>query len=142
MDCFKWRNHHIKVGLSPCRKNLLDLFEWKPFKYEKCFLLHHKGLFVLKILNFLSWLFGHLEKTAWLGKVNLKFMTPQPGQQTITVYTLPNIPRSERNQTMKFGQLTEYNKKNIFLQKLCRKCDRETSSRHLFFKKKKKLYTR
>ena len=33
---------------------------------------------------------------------------------------------------MKFGQLIEYNKINIFLPKLCRKCGRETSSRLLF----------
>ena len=33
---------------------------------------------------------------------------------------------------MKFGQLIEYNKKNIFLQKLCRKWGRKTSSRPLF----------
>ena len=37
---------------------------------------------------------------------------------------------------MKFGQLIEYNKKNIFLQKLCRKWGRETSSRPLLIFKK------
>ena len=37
------------------------------------------------------------------------------------------------------GQLIENNKKNIFLQKLCREWGRETSSRHLFFKLKKSL---
>ena len=32
-----------------------------------------KALFVLKIFKFLSWLFGHIEKTASLeGKINLK----------------------------------------------------------------------
>ena len=41
---------------------------------------------------------------------------------------------------MKLGQLIEYNKKNIFLQKLCRKCGKETSSRPLlFFNKKTQL---
>ena len=29
---------------------------------------------------------------------------------------LPNISRSKGNQTMKFGQLVEYNMRNIFLQ--------------------------
>ena len=33
---------------------------------------------------------------------------------------------------MKLGQLIEYNKKIIVLQKLCRKWGRETSSRPLF----------
>ena len=37
---------------------------------------------------------------------------------------------------MKFGQLLEYNKRKIFLQKLCRRWDRETSSRLLFIFKK------
>ena len=41
-------------------------------------------------------------------------MTPQPGQQTITTLMLPNISRSKDNQTMKFGQLIEYNKKDFF----------------------------
>ena len=35
--------------------------------------------------------------------VNFKFMTPQPGQQTIAIHILPNISRSKGNQTMKFG---------------------------------------
>ena len=42
-------------------------------------------------------------------------MMPQPGKQL--QYTLPNISRSKGNQTMKFGQVIEYNKRNIFLQK-------------------------
>ena len=45
----------------------------------------------------------------------------QPGLQTIAIHILFNISRSKDNQTMKFGQLIEYNKKNIFLQKLCGK---------------------
>ena len=34
---------------------------------------------------------------------------------------LPNISRSKDNPTMKFGQLIEHIKKNIFLQKLGRR---------------------
>ena len=37
-------------------------------------------------------------------------MTSQPGLQT-----------SKGNQSMKFGQVLEYNKRNSFLQELCRK---------------------
>ena len=33
----------------------------------------------------------------------------------ITIYLLPNVSRSEGNQIMKFFQLIEYNKRNIFL---------------------------
>ena len=53
-------------------------------------------------------------------------MTSQTGQQTITVHILPNISRSEGNQTMKCCQLIEYSVRNIFLKKSCRKVDRWT----------------
>ena len=65
-------------------------------------------------------------------RLTSKFMTSQPGLQTIIIYTFPNISQSKENQATKFGQLIEYNKGNIFLQKLCGKGDRETSSRPLF----------
>ena len=48
-------------------------------------------------------------------------MTSQPGLQTITIHILTNNSLSKDNQTMKFGQLLEYNKRNIFIQKLCEK---------------------
>ena len=48
-------------------------------------------------------------------------MTSQPGLQTTAILILPIISQSKGNQTMKFGQLIEYNKINIFLQKSCRK---------------------
>ena len=48
-------------------KKYIYLFQWWPFKNdEKCFYFILKALFILKILNFMSWRFGHLEKTAWL----------------------------------------------------------------------------
>ena len=42
-------------------------------------------------------------------------MTSQPGLQTIAIQILPNMSQSKDNQTIKFDQ---YNKRNIFLQKL------------------------
>ena len=48
-------------------------------------------------------------------------MMSQTGKQTIRTHILPNISRSKGNQTMKFGQLIEYNVRNIFLYKSCRK---------------------
>ena len=48
-------------------------------------------------------------------------MTSQPGLQAIAIHILSNISQSKGNQTMKFGQLIEYNGRNIFVQKLCRK---------------------
>ena len=44
-------------------------------------------------------------------------MTSQPGKQTIAIHILHNISRSKSNQTIKFGQLTEYNMRNNFLEK-------------------------
>ena len=46
-------------------------------------------------------------------------MLPQPGKQL--QYTLRNISQSKYNQTMKFGQVMEYNKKNIIKKKTRRK---------------------
>ena len=45
----------------------------------------------------------------------------QPDLETITIHILPNFLQSKGNQGIKFGQLIEYNKRNIFLQKLCGK---------------------
>ena len=56
-------------------------------------------------------------------------MTSQPGQPTIVIQTLPNVSRSKDNQTMKFGQLKEYNVRNIFLEKSCTRYGRETRPR-------------
>ena len=47
-------------------------------------------------------------------------MTSQPGQQTIAIHILSNISQSKGNQTMKFGQAIEDNKRIVFLQKLCK----------------------
>ena len=38
------------------------------------------------------------------------------------MHTLPNISRSKGNQTMRFGQLIEYNMRNIFVGKSYTKC--------------------
>ena len=45
-------------------------------------------------------------------------MTLQSGLQTIARHTLPNISQSKGKQLMKFGQLIEHNKRNIFLRQL------------------------
>ena len=57
-------------------------------------------------------------------------MTSQPG--FITIAILPNISQSKGKQKTKFGQLMDYDKKNVFLQNLCRKWGREISLRPLF----------
>ena len=58
----------------------------------------------------------------------------------MTIHTLTNISRSKSNQAMKLGQLTKYNKRNIFLQNhLQNKAEGLVPDFFLFFKK---LYTR
>ena len=45
-------------------------------------------------------------------------MISRPGKQTITIHMLTlNISRRRGNQRMEFGQLIEYNTRNIFLEK-------------------------
>ena len=58
-------------------------------------------------------------------------MTPQPGQQLTTMHILPNISTSKDNKAMQFGQLIEYNTRNIFLEKSYPKCGGEASPRPL-----------
>ena len=47
-------------------------------------------------------------------------MTSQPVQQRITVHILPNISQSKDKKVIKFGQIIENDKKNVFPQKSCR----------------------
>ena len=60
-------------------------------------------------------------------------MMSQPSLETISIHIIPNVSQSKYNQAMKFGQLIEYNKRNIFLQKLYGKWGWETSPRPLIF---------
>ena len=53
--------------LSPSKKKLFYLLQWKSFKNDKnCFLFHLKSSFHSQDIKFLSKLFGQVEKTAWL----------------------------------------------------------------------------
>ena len=67
----------------------------------------------------------------------LKFVTSQPGQQTIAINILANISRRKNNQKMKLSQLIECNMRTVFLEKSFSKCGEETISRP--FSKKSKL---
>ena len=95
-----------------------------------------KALLVLKIFKIL---FDFLVryKNVLIRKVTLisKFMTSQPGKQTIVILILPNVSiwKSKGNQTIKFGHLIEYYMRNIFI----KKCGEGTIARS--FSKKSKL---
>ena len=57
----------VKVGLSPSKKKCFICFSGSTSKMMKnAFYFLLKAFFVLKIFKFLSWISGHLEKTAWL----------------------------------------------------------------------------
>ena len=53
----------------------------------------------------------------------------QHGWETIAVHILPNISRSKGNQAINFGQLIEYNVRNIFVEKSYTKFAAETIPR-------------
>ena len=67
-------------------------------------------------------------------------MTSQPGKQTTAIHIMPNISRSKGDQTIKFGQLIEYNMRNIFLEKSYIKCGGETIPRNLSKKSKLSIF--
>ena len=88
-----------------------------PLKMMKnIFYLMLKTLFVLGIFTFFSCVFV-IQKNSLIRKLMLiaEFMAPQIGQQIITRHILLNISISKDNQAMRFGQLIEYNLRNIFL---------------------------
>ena len=64
-----------------------------------------------------------------------KFMMSETGKLIIAIHILPNFSRRKGDQTMKFGQLKEYNTRNFFLKKSYTKNGEETSPRP-FLKKK------
>ena len=64
-------------------------------------------------------------------------MTSQTGQQVITIHILPNISKNKEEETMTFGQLIEYNMRNVFLEKSYTKCGGKASP--ISFYKKSKL---
>ena len=126
----------FKVWFSPSKIILCYLLDSKQFKSdENAFYFILKALFVFKICKFLSRLFWSCRKNGLIRNISwtLKFMTSQLGLQTFAIHILQNISKSKDNRIMKFGQLIEQNKINIFLQKLCGKWGRETSSRPLIF---------
>ena len=90
---------------------------------KNTFYFNLKALFVLKDIKVFVTTFWSGMKNGLIRNKRLtsKFMTSQPGLQTIAIHRLPNISESKGSQTMKVDLLIEYNKRNIFLQKLCRK---------------------
>ena len=79
---------------------------------KNVFYFTSKALFVLKKFNFLSWIFRHVEKTAWLERqVQFKRLWRHNlvNKQLSCIYC-PISPK-----IMKFVPVKGYNKRNFFL---------------------------
>ena len=115
-------------------KNFCYFLDLKPFKKDEKCLFHLNSSFRSQDIQVFVTTFWSCRNNGLIRKIGLtsKLMTSQSGLRKIAIHILPNISQSKNNQTMKFGQLIEYNKRNIFLQKLCRKWGREASSRPPF----------
>ena len=106
----------LKVGLSPSKKVCFIRLIKSPLKVMKnVFYFIVRAPFVLNIWIFVL-TFWVMWKNGLIRKLKLisKFMTSQPGWQVIGIHILANILRNKDSQTMKFGDLIEYNKRNIF----------------------------
>ena len=127
----------IKVGLATSKKVCVICFIENPFKMMKmAFYFMLKAIFVLKIFHFMS--FWSCRRNGLIKQIRLisKFMTCNLVSKQLQQAYCPISHEVKATRSMKLGQLTENNKTNIFLQKLYRKCARETSSRPLFIFKK------
>ena len=115
-------------------KKFVLFADWKLFKNdEKCFLFHLESSSLFQGIWVFVMTFWPCRKNGLIRKIRLtsEVMTSQPSLQQLQ-YTLLNISRRKGNQTLKFVQLIEYNKRNTFLQNLYRKLGKETSTRSLF----------
>ena len=105
---------------------------------KNTFYFTSKALFILEILKFLSWLFGYLAKRLdSKDKVNFKIYDVTAWLTNSCNTHIAQYVEKQKNQTMKFGQLIEYNMRNNFLEKSHTKCGGETSPR--LFSEKLKL---
>ena len=82
-----------------------------------------KGSFISQNIYVFVTTFWYCRKNDLISEIRQtsKFMTSQRGLQAIAIHILPNISQSKGNQTIKFGQLIEYNKRDMFFKKLCGK---------------------
>ena len=86
-------------------KKLCHLLDWKPFKNDKKFLFHLKSFFLSQYIQVFVTTFWSSRKNSLVRKIRLtsKFMTSQPGLQTIAINILPNISHKKGSKTIKFG---------------------------------------
>ena len=82
---------YVRAGLSPSKKNCVICLICKPFKSDekRCFKSSFRSQDIYVFVSTI-WL---CRKNGFIRKINLtsKFMTSQPGLQTIPISILPNI---------------------------------------------------
>ena len=115
----------FKVGLSPSKQSSCYLVQRKPFKIDKkCFLFHLKSSFRSRDIYIFVLTFWSCRKKGLIRKIRLinfkiyhvtNWLTKSYIHILWAIYILLNISQSKGNQTLKFGQVKEYNKRNIFL---------------------------
>ena len=100
------RHERVKLQHPPSRRAGFISFNESPLKMMKnVFYFTSKTLSILKYLSFfLDFLVFY--QNGLIRKIRLisKFMTSQPGKQTMVIHVLPNILRNKDNQAIKFGQ--------------------------------------
>ena len=106
------------VGFICSYENLLKMI-------KNIFYFNFNFFLFSRYLKFCADRFSHVVKQldGKAIRLILKFMMSSTVKQTITIHIFSNISRCKDNQTMKFGELIEYNVRNIFLQKSCKKWD-------------------
>ena len=104
---------------------------------KNIFLFHFKSTFRSEGIELFVLPFGHAEKRLDEKGYFKNSWHRNLGNKQFQTHALPNILTSKGNQTMKFGQLIEYNMRNVFLEKSHTKCGGKTIS--ITFSKKSKL---
>ena len=99
----------IKVGPSPSKKICVNCFIESPLKMMKNALFHLKSSFRSQYICVFVTSFWSCRKNDLIRKARLisKFMTSQPGLQTIAIDIFPNALGNKGNQTIKGCQLME-----------------------------------
>ena len=116
------------------KKICIICFFESPLKMMKnAFYFILRALFVLKIFSFChDFLVLQEKRLNQKDKVNFKIRDITTWLTKVAIHIFPNISRSKCNQTLKLGQLIEYNKRNIFLKNYAENEAGETSSRPVF----------
>ena len=130
----------LKVGTSRSKKNSFICFNESPWKMTKnVFLFHLRSFFRSQDFYIFVLTFWSCRKKRLIRKTRFQSFKVYDVTTWLTNFYNTHIAqyrRSKGYQTKKVGQEIEYNKRNIFLHKSCRKCGRDIFPDLLLFFKK------